>query len=79
MLLCILNDFLVACLFLKAVSVRLVKDKDGRLKGFGYAEFDAIAGLMDALSLKGTVSRLSFSIIELQFANLLTCLNREHT
>ena len=41
----------------KALSVRLVKDRDGRLKGFGYAEFESLQGLMDALSLKGTVSQ----------------------
>lgn len=36
--------------------MRLITDKDGRLKGFGYAEFGTLQALMDALVLSGEVS-----------------------
>jgi translation initiation factor 4B len=41
---------------LSVTSVRLVKEKDGRMKGFGYAEFSTRNDLIEALSLTGLVS-----------------------
>lgn len=35
-------------------SVRLVKDSEGKLKGFGYVEFNTRDGLATALSMSGT-------------------------
>ena len=40
---------------IQATSVRLISDKGGRMKGFGYAEFSTLQDLMDALSLTGRV------------------------
>lgn len=41
---------------MQANNVRLLREKnDGRLKGFGYAEFESVTNLVEALSLKGTV------------------------
>lgn len=37
----------------KAVSVRIVSDRDGRPKGFGYIEFETLDGLKDALTRSG--------------------------
>lgn len=38
---------------LDPTSVRLVKDADGKAKGFGYVEFRAQQGLKDALARSG--------------------------
>ena len=43
------------CYLSQPGSVRMVRDKDGRMKGFGYAEFETLADLMEALSLTGLV------------------------
>ena len=57
MKLSILNWLIFLFIFfaVQVSSVRLITDKDGRLKGFGYAEFGTLAALMDALTLSGEV------------------------
>ena len=42
----------------QVISVRLICDKGGRMKGFGYAEFGTVQDLVDALSLTGRVCLL---------------------
>ncbi len=37
-------------------SVKIIKDKDEKPKGFGYIEFEDVEGLKDALTKTGTVS-----------------------
>ena len=44
------------------VNIRLPQEQ-GRMKGFGYAEFEDRESLIDALSLNDTVSRLSNAFI----------------
>lgn len=39
---------------LEPTSVRVVKDSEGKAKGFGYVEFKTQQGLKDALDLTGT-------------------------
>ena len=34
-------------------SIRIIKDRDGRPKGFGYIEFSALDGLEEALARSG--------------------------
>ena len=36
-------------------SVKIIKDKDEKPKGFGYIEFEELEGLKDALSKTGSV------------------------
>jgi RNA recognition motif-containing protein len=52
-------------------SVKIIKSKDEKPKGFGYIEFEDVDGLKDALLKTGSV-RLSFLIQ----AGLLTLLGR---
>ncbi|KAJ3502005.1 hypothetical protein NMY22_g18732 [Coprinellus aureogranulatus] len=38
----------------KINSIKIIKDRDDRPKGFGYVEFESLDGLKDALSKTGT-------------------------
>ena len=52
----------------QVTSVRLITDKDGRLKGFGYAEFGTLQALLDALALSGEVIEpFQFMVLILSF------------
>jgi RNA recognition motif-containing protein len=44
-------------------SIKVIKDRDERPKGFGYIEFEDLEGLKDALSRSGQVQLFPFSII----------------
>lgn len=37
-------------------SVKIIKDRDDRPKGFGYVEFETLQGLKDGLAKSGVVS-----------------------
>lgn len=37
-------------------SVKIIKDRDDRPKGFGYVEFETLQGLKDGLAKTGAVS-----------------------
>jgi RNA recognition motif-containing protein len=37
-------------------SIKIIKDRDERPKGFGYIEFEELDGLKDAISRSGQVS-----------------------
>ena len=52
--------------------MRLITDKDGRLKGFGYAEFGTLQALMDALALSGeVVAPFRFKLLDLSFPSAI--------
>lgn len=48
------------------ISVKIIKDRDDRPKGFGYIEFADVEGLKDALAKSGTVC-FSADLIGLTF------------
>jgi translation initiation factor 4B len=41
-------------------SIKVIKDRDERPKGFGYIEFEDLEGLKDALSRSGQVQLFPF-------------------
>jgi len=47
---------------LQLKSVKIIKDRDDRPKGFGYVEFDTLDGLKDALSKSGAVREIKLLV-----------------
>ena len=49
--------------FSQTVSVKIITDRDGKPKGFGYVEFVELDGLKDALAKSGAVRLALDSLI----------------
>lgn len=50
-------------IFSQTVSVKIITDRDGKPKGFGYVEFVELEGLKDALSKSGAVRQALESLL----------------
>jgi RNA recognition motif-containing protein len=42
--------------FVQTKSIKIIKDREDKPKGFAYIEFESLDGLKDALAKSGTVS-----------------------
>lgn len=51
----ILSPLRLLLISVQTVSVKIIADRDGKPKGFGYVEFDELEGLKYALTKSGAV------------------------
>lgn len=50
--------------FIQTKSVKIIRDRDDKPKGFGYIEFVDLTALKDALAKTGSVSPLLYELFQ---------------